>query len=467
MRRFEPIVAIDVATKEEATELLDKLAVDSQTRPIVKIGMELYYGYGPAIVREAQSRGFAVFLDLKLHDIPNTVQRAMVAVGKLGVAFTTIQAAGGSEMLKAGLAGLKDGAAQAGVKVPNLLAITQLTSIDEDILHNEQHVDLSLIESVQNYARLAKESGLAGVVCSAKEVQAIRQVVGDDFLCITPGIRPNQNVHDDQKRVVTPAQAHELGSNSIVVGRPITRAKDPVVAYQQIRDQFLAGDSAEVPAGLKTTASENVTASRVAVDLLNIKAVTLQPSQPFTWASGLHSPIYTDNRLTISYPAVRRHIFRGMSTLISRYFSDAEVIAGTATAGIPHASWVAEELNLPLIYVRSKPKDHGRGKQLEGVLKQGQKVVVIDDLISTGGSVLKAVNAVRKAGGEVVGVVSVFTYQLPAAVDNFKAAGLTYHSVTNYTKLIETAEAQQLISSDERQSLHAWRQDPQAWSDAH
>lgn len=468
MRRFEPIVAIDVATKEEATALLDKLAVDPQTRPIVKIGMELYYGYGPEIVREAQSRGFAVFLDLKLHDIPNTVKRAMVAVGKLGVAFTTIQAAGGSEMLKAGLAGLQEGAAQAGVKAPNLLAITQLTSIDEDILHHEQHVDLSLIESVQNYAQLAEKCGLAGVICSAKEVTAIRQVVSDDFLCITPGIRPNKNVHDDQKRVVTPAEAHDLGSNSIVVGRPITRAADPVAAYQQIRDQFLAGDSAEQPAGLDVAAAQHEkAAAEVAADLLKIKAVTLQPSDPFTWASGLHSPIYTDNRLTISYPDVRGHIYRGMAALISKYFGDAEVIAGTATAGIPHASWVAEELNLPLIYVRSKPKDHGRGKQLEGVLKPGQKVVVIDDLISTGGSVLKAVKAVRKAGGKVVGVVSVFTYQLPAADQNFRAAGLTYHSVTNYTKLIETAEDQHLISSAERQSLHAWRQDPQAWSDAH
>lgn len=468
MRRFEPIVAIDVATKEEATALFDKLAVDPQTRPIVKIGMELYYGYGPAIIREAQSRGFAVFLDLKLHDIPNTVKRAMVAVGKFGVAFTTIQAAGGSEMLKAGLAGLQEGAKQAGVKAPNLLAITQLTSIDDQILHNEQHVDLSLIESVQSYARLADRCDLAGVICSAKEVQAIRKVVSDDFLCITPGIRPKQNSNDDQKRVVTPAEAHQLGSNSIVVGRPITRAADPVAAYQQIREQFLAGDQPETPAGVDVAVANHEQAARdVAADLLKIKAVTLQPSKPFTWASGLHSPIYTDNRLTISYPETRQHIFHGMAALINKYFPDAEVIAGTATAGIPHASWVAEELNLPLIYVRSKPKDHGRGKQLEGAMKNGQKVVVIDDLISTGGSVLRVVDAVQKEGGEVIGVVSVFTYQLPAADENFKAAGLTYHSVTNYTKLIETAEEQHLISSDELQSLHAWRKDPQAWSDAH
>lgn len=454
MQRFEPIVAIDVATKEEALKLFDELAADKSQQPIVKIGMELYYSFGPEIVREAKTRGFKVFLDLKLHDIPNTVKRAMVAVGKQGVEFTTIQAAGGSEMLKAGLEGLKEGAQQAGVAAPKLLAITQLTSIDENILHNEQHVNLSLKQSVQSYAHMAEECGLAGVICSAQEVSVIREVTGPDFLCITPGIRPNLNVHDDQKRVVTPEQARELGSNGIVVGRPITRSADPVAAYQQIRDQFLGTK--------KKTAAE-----AVAKDLLDIQAVTLKPSDPFTWASGLHSPIYTDNRLTISYPSVRKNIYMGMSALIRKYFGDAEVIAGTATAGIPHASWVAEELHLPMIYVRSKPKDHGRGKQLEGVLKAGQKVVVIDDLISTGGSVLKAVKAVRKAGGEVVGVVSVFTYQLPAADQNFAAEGLTYHSVTNYSTLIEEAEDNDLISTDQLDSLRKWRQDPQAWSDEH
>ena len=154
---------------------------------------------------------------------------------------------------------------------------------------------------------------------------------------------------------------------------------------------------------------------RVAKALLDIHAVTLNPDQPFTWASGLKSPIYTDNRLTISYPEVRQAIFNGMVEQIKLHFSAADVIAGTATAGIPHAAWVAQNMELPMIYVRTKPKDHGQGKQIEGVLKEGQKVVVIDDLISTGGSVLNAVRAVNNAGGKVIGVVSVFTYDLPAA----------------------------------------------------
>ena len=205
----------------------------------------------------------------------------------------------------------------------------------------------------------------------------------------------------------------------------------------------------------------------VAKDLLDIQAITLSPDKPFTWASGLHSPIYTDNRLTISYPAVRRNIYKGMVQLINEHFEDVDVIAGTATAGIPHAAWVAEKMGLPMIYVRSKPKDHGQGKQTEGVLYEGQRVVVIDDLISTGGSVLKAVKAVEKEGADVVGVVSVFTYELPAADDNFAQFGIPYYSVTNYTTLIETAEKTDLIDHNQMKDLHEWRKDPAAWSSRH
>ncbi|MBD5806093.1 orotidine-5'-phosphate decarboxylase [Limosilactobacillus walteri] len=238
LKRFVPMVAIDVATKQEAISLFDQL-MTADPQPIVKIGMELYYGLGQAIVQEAKKRDFKVFLDLKLYDIPHTVQRAMTAIGRLGVDFTTIHAAGGSEMLQAGLSGLNEGAKEAGLIPAKLLAITQLTSIDDQILHAQQHVDLSLIESVQNYAKLAEQAGLAGVVCSAHEIKAIRKVTGANFLCITPGIRPVQAVKDDQKRVVTPAQARQNGSNGIVVGRPITQSNVPVTAYRQIAQAFL------------------------------------------------------------------------------------------------------------------------------------------------------------------------------------------------------------------------------------
>ena len=203
---------------------------------------------------------------------------------------------------------------------------------------------------------------------------------------------------------------------------------------------------------------------RVAKALLDIHAVTLNPDQPFTWASGLKSPIYTDNRMTISYPEVRQAIFNGMVEQIKLHFSEADVIAGTATAGIPHAAWVAQNMELPMIYVRTKPKDHGQGKQIEGVLKEGQKVVVIDDLISTGGSVLNAVRAVNNAGGKVIGVVSVFTYDLPAAEQNFMANGLKYYSVTDYMTLIKVAKENNQISVDHLKSLQEWRKDPLSWS---
>ncbi|MRH72493.1 orotate phosphoribosyltransferase [Lactobacillus reuteri] len=203
---------------------------------------------------------------------------------------------------------------------------------------------------------------------------------------------------------------------------------------------------------------------RVAKALLDIHAVTLNPDQPFTWASGLKSPIYTDNRLTISYPEVRQAIFNGMVEQIKLHFSEADVIAGTATAGIPHAAWVAQNMELPMIYVRTKPKDHGQGKQIEGVLKEGQKVVVIDDLISTGGSVLNAVRAVNNAGGKVIGVVSVFTYDLAAAEQNFMANGLKYYSVTDYMTLIKVAKENNQISANHLKSLQEWRKDPLSWS---
>ncbi len=205
----------------------------------------------------------------------------------------------------------------------------------------------------------------------------------------------------------------------------------------------------------------------VAKNLLDINAVALKPDEPFTWASGMRAPIYTDNRLTISYPFVRRNIAVGMTELIKHHLDNVDVIAGVATAGIPHAAYVAERLQKPLVYVRSKPKDHGRGRQIEGVLKAGQKVVVIDDLLSTGGSALKAVKAVEDAGGDVIGVVSIFSYQLQALDDNFKEAGLPYYSVTNYTTLIETAKQNQMISDEQLASLHAWRKDPAQWSKEH
>lgn len=204
-------------------------------------------------------------------------------------------------------------------------------------------------------------------------------------------------------------------------------------------------------------------ATVIAGDLLAIKAVTLRPQAPFTWASGILSPIYTDNRLTISYPTVRTHIADGLAALIRAQYPTVEAIGGVATAGIPHAALVAERLDLPLIYVRSKPKDHGQGRQIEGHLEPGTKLVLIDDLLSTGGSVLKAAAAAQREGAAMLGVAAIFSYQLAALDDNFAAAGLAYHTLTDYTTLIQVAKDRGEITAAELTLLHQWREDPAHW----
>lgn len=202
----------------------------------------------------------------------------------------------------------------------------------------------------------------------------------------------------------------------------------------------------------------------IAKDLLKIKAVKLSPDKPFTWASGIKSPIYCDNRLTISYPEIRKQIAQGLAAQIKTQFPDVEVIGGVATAGIPHAAWVADELGLPLIYVRSKPKDHGRGKQIEGVLPSHAKTVLIDDLLSTGGSVLKAVKAAQNEGADVIGVGAIFSYQLPAVTVNFAQAGLLFTTLTNYSELLEAAIEENYVAKDQLETLKKWRKAPENWN---
>lgn len=197
----------------------------------------------------------------------------------------------------------------------------------------------------------------------------------------------------------------------------------------------------------------------VAQGLLEVGAVELSPNDLFTWASGIKSPIYCDTRLTISYPKVRKIIATGLAELIKEYFPETEVVAGTATAGIPHAAWVSEILDLPMVYVRSKPKDHGRGNQTEGKLRDGQKVVVVEDIISTGGSSITAVEALRREGAEVLGVVSVYSYMLPRAQENFDQVGVPYKSLSNFEALVEAAKETGAIEESDIPGLLQWHAD--------
>lgn len=206
-----------------------------------------------------------------------------------------------------------------------------------------------------------------------------------------------------------------------------------------------------------------IPAEQIATDLLTIGAVTLAPNHPFLWASGMQAPIYTDNRRTIAFPQVRAHIADGLANLIKHRYPTATVISGVATAGIPHAALVADRLSLPMSYVRAKPKDHGKGKQIEGQMTASDRVVLIDDLISTGGSVLAAAKAVRKAGATVLGVVAIFSYELPDSVVNFQQAGLALTPLTTYSTLITVAQQQTKITAPEMASLRQWREDPWGW----
>ena len=204
-------------------------------------------------------------------------------------------------------------------------------------------------------------------------------------------------------------------------------------------------------------------AKEVAKSLLDIKAVSLSPQDPFTWASGIRSPIYCDNRVTMSFPAVRKQIAQGLADLIKEKYPDAEVIAGTATAGIPHAAWIADILDLPMVYIRSKAKDHGTGRKIEGKISEGQKMVVVEDLISTGGSVIEASKAAELEGANVVGSVAIVTYELAKGTKNFADAGLAIDTLSNYSTLLEVAHETSYITEAEMDLLKDWSKDPENW----
>lgn len=205
---------------------------------------------------------------------------------------------------------------------------------------------------------------------------------------------------------------------------------------------------------------------KIAKDLLSIGAVFLRPEQPFTWASGIKSPIYCDNRLTLTAPEVRGHVEDGLAEIVRAKFPEAEVLMGTSTAGIAHAAITATILNLPMGYVRSGSKDHGRGNQIEGKLLPGQKVVVIEDLISTGGSCIEVVNALREAGADVLGVASIFTYGMKKGLDRMAEANVTNYSLSNLDALVEVAAEEGYIAQEWKARILAFRNNPsdESWA---
>ena len=230
MREERPIIALDFPAFEDVKNFLEHFPEDEKL--FVKIGMEFFYAVGPEIVHYLKGLGHSIFLDLKLHDIPNTVKSAMSVLGTFGVDMVTVHAAGGVEMMREAKAALGEGA--------KLVAVTQLTSTSEENMRDCQNIQTTVQESVVNYARKAQEAGLDGVVCSAHEVALIKDATSSDVVCVTPGIRPAGAEIGDQKRVMTPQEAHKIGSDYIVVGRPIIQAENPWDAYHEIKRQWNA-----------------------------------------------------------------------------------------------------------------------------------------------------------------------------------------------------------------------------------
>jgi len=230
------IIACDFASKAAVLEFLDKF---TDVKPYVKIGMELYYAEGPAIVKEIKERGHKIFLDLKLHDIPNTVKKSMSVLANLGVDMTNLHASGTIPMMEAALEGLSEGARAAGRETPLLIAVTQLTSTSEEVMKRDLLIDAPIDEVVLHYAKNAKAAGLAGIVCSPLEAGKVHDACGRDFCTVTPGVRFAGGDVGDQKRVMTPEEANKIGSDYIVMGRPITAADDPVAAYKRAMAEFV------------------------------------------------------------------------------------------------------------------------------------------------------------------------------------------------------------------------------------
>lgn len=228
------IIACDFATPEATIEFLDKF---KDEKPFIKIGMELFYAGGPEIVKELRRRGHKIFLDLKLHDIPNTVRKAMKVLSRLDVDMVNVHASGTVEMMRAALEGLKEGRSE-GAR-PLIIAVTQLTSTSEDALHSQLLINETMNDTIIKYAQNAREAGLDGVVCSPLEAAIVKEACGKEFLAVTPGIRYPDAAKDDQSRITSPARAREIGSDFIVVGRPITAAEDPVAAYRRCCADFI------------------------------------------------------------------------------------------------------------------------------------------------------------------------------------------------------------------------------------
>ena len=388
------IVACDFSSAEATFAFLDKF---TGRKPFVKIGMELYYAEGPSIVRELKARGHKIFLDLKLHDIPNTVKKSMAVLSKLDVDITNLHAAGTTAMMRAALEGLTrpDGTR------PLLIAVTQLTSTDQEAMERDLLIHEPIDQVVMHYAETAKNAGLDGVVCSPLEAQKVHDRCGRNFLTVTPGVRFADGDVGDQKRVMTPAAAKAIGSDYIVVGRPITAAADPVAAYERCVAEF--GRPMAAPTINDSGGCLMESYKREFIQFLE-KAGVLRFGD-FTAKSGRKIPYFINAGMIKTGEEIAT-----LGEFYARAYKEKlgnqkAVLYGPAYKGISIAVSAAvalskDGLNVPFFFNRKEAKDHGEGGVFVGYVPQaGEQVVIVEDVITAGTAIRESMAILSQLEG--------------------------------------------------------------------
>lgn len=437
------IIALDFNSMNEATKLIDELGEEAI---FYKVGLELFLYTKGEIIEYLASKNKKVFLDLKFHDIPNTTAMASLFAAKQNIFMFNVHTSGGKRMMEKTVEEIKK------INKNNLIiGVTVLTSLSENDIKNMFSSNLALKDLAVNWAKLGKEAGLDGVVCSPKEANIIKKECGENFITVCPGVRPKWADINDQERTMTPKEAIENGCDYIVVGRPITRSDNRVKACKMIIE--------EIAEGIEN--NKNLKSVLIAEALLETNAVQLNIKNPFTFVSGIKSPIYCDNRYIIGFPKYRKTIVDAFVDILKN--KDFDIVGGTATAGIPWASFIAYELNKPLCYIRAEKKEHGKGKQIEGAECKDKKLILIEDLISTGSSSIKAFEAAKEDGAIGLEIISIFSYEFEKANKNFEDAKIKFSSLSNFSTLMKIAKDKKFISEEDFNIAIEWNKNPDKW----
>lgn len=437
------IIALDFNSMNDATKLIDELGDNAV---FYKVGLELFLYTKGEIIEYLASKNKKVFLDLKFHDIPNTTAMASLFTSKQNIFMFNVHTSGGKKMMEKTVEEIKK------LNKNNLIiGVTILTSLSENDIKNMFSSNLNLKELAVNLAKLGKEAGLNGVVCSPNEANIIKKECGERFITVCPGVRPKWADKDDQERIMTPKEAVQNGCDYMVVGRPITKSKDRVKACKMIIE--------EIAEGIEN--NKKLKSLIISEALLETNAVQLNVKNPFTFVSGIKSPIYCDNRYIIGFPKYRKIIVNAFIDILKN--KDFDIIAGTATAGIPWASFIANELDKPLCYIRAEKKEHGKGKQIEGAECKGKKLILIEDLISTGLSSIKAFEAAKEEGAIGLEIISIFSYEFEKASKNFENVKIKFSSLSDFSTLIKIAKDKKFISEEDFQIAVEWNKNPEEW----